>query len=44
FMDEEDLEEFGPNKQLVATEEFDSLGSTERDLEKKRALASSMDA
>ncbi|CAG8754251.1 8278_t:CDS:2, partial [Gigaspora margarita] len=43
FMDEEDLEELDQNKQLVATEEFDSLGSTERDLERKRALANSMD-
>ncbi|CAG8754494.1 6731_t:CDS:2, partial [Cetraspora pellucida] len=43
FMDEEDLEEFG-QKQLVATKEFDSIGSTEHDLERKRALADSMDA
>ncbi|CAG8530192.1 10349_t:CDS:10 [Diversispora eburnea] len=44
FMDEEDLEEFGQKQQLVVTEEFDSLGSTERELERKLALAGSMEA
>ncbi|RIA97331.1 hypothetical protein C1645_814221 [Glomus cerebriforme] len=42
FMDEEDLEELQDHK-LVATDEFDSFGSTERELEKKRMLASSME-
>ncbi|RHZ52108.1 hypothetical protein Glove_465g34 [Diversispora epigaea] len=44
FMDEEDLEEFGQKQQLVATEEFDSIGSTKRDLERKLALTGSMEA
>ncbi|CAG8436407.1 1610_t:CDS:10 [Funneliformis caledonium] len=44
FMDDEDLEEVLQNQKLVATDEFDSFGSTERELEKKRMLASSMEA
>ncbi|CAI2170542.1 14050_t:CDS:2 [Funneliformis geosporum] len=44
FMDEEDLEELLKNQEVVATDEFDSFGSTERELEKKRMLASSMEA
>ncbi|RGB34806.1 hypothetical protein C1646_760111 [Rhizophagus diaphanus] len=43
FMDEEDLEESLQNQKLVATDEFDSFGSTERELERKRMLASSME-
>ncbi|CAG8442889.1 18869_t:CDS:10 [Acaulospora morrowiae] len=38
FMDEEDLEELEQNKRLVTTEEFDSFGSTERELEKKHSM------
>ncbi|CAG8509984.1 5095_t:CDS:10 [Acaulospora colombiana] len=38
FMDEEDLEELEQNRKLVTTEEFDSFGSTERELERKYSM------
>ncbi|CAG8537136.1 9112_t:CDS:10 [Ambispora gerdemannii] len=41
FMDDEDLEELGQNQKLVTTEEFDLLGSTEREKAQKQALAAS---
>lgn len=36
FMDEEDLQEFADARKLVATEEFDVLGGTERELQARR--------
>ncbi|KAG9286826.1 hypothetical protein G9A89_012376 [Geosiphon pyriformis] len=42
FMDEEDLEDLGQNQQLVMTEQFDSLGSTERESSRKNALLKAM--
>ncbi|KAI8578095.1 hypothetical protein K450DRAFT_248993 [Umbelopsis ramanniana AG] len=38
FMDEEDLEEIANARKLVATEEFDLLGGTERELSRKREM------
>ncbi|KAG2179767.1 hypothetical protein INT43_003550, partial [Umbelopsis isabellina] len=38
FMDEEDLEEIANARKLVATEEFDLIGGTERDLAKRKEL------
>jgi hypothetical protein len=39
----DDEQETLQNQKLVATDEFDFIGSTERELEKKRMLASSME-
>ncbi|RUP43148.1 hypothetical protein BC936DRAFT_137545, partial [Jimgerdemannia flammicorona] len=39
FMDDEDLAELAGEKKLVATEEFDILGGTERELARKRQMA-----
>ncbi|KAI8078909.1 uncharacterized protein BX664DRAFT_343048 [Halteromyces radiatus] len=36
YMDEEDLQELATSKRLVATEEFDTLGSTEKEMSRRR--------
>ncbi|TPX32795.1 hypothetical protein SmJEL517_g04158 [Synchytrium microbalum] len=41
FMDEEDLQELADSKKIAATDEFDVLGGTERELQRRRAVASS---
>ncbi|KAI1299403.1 hypothetical protein EDD11_006481 [Mortierella claussenii] len=42
FMDEEDKQMLSDTKQLVATDDFDTLGSSQRDLGRKRAAAMDM--
>ncbi|KAF9580338.1 hypothetical protein BGW38_003055 [Lunasporangiospora selenospora] len=42
FMDEEDKETLAESSRLVATDDFDSLGSTQREIERKRRAARSM--
>ncbi|KAF9196729.1 hypothetical protein BGZ50_007893 [Haplosporangium sp. Z 11] len=44
FMDEEDKQMLSDASRLVATDDFDILGSTQRELEKKRAAARNMQA
>ncbi|CAO3565073.1 unnamed protein product [Mortierella alpina] len=44
FMDEEDKQMMADASRLVTTDDFDVLGSTERDLQRKRAAARSMQA
>ncbi|KAG0265825.1 hypothetical protein BG011_003976 [Mortierella polycephala] len=44
FMDEEDKQMLLDASRLVATDDFDILGSTQRELEKKRAAARNMQA
>ncbi|KAG0365789.1 hypothetical protein BGZ54_006204 [Gamsiella multidivaricata] len=44
FMDEEDKQMLSDSARLVATDDFDTIGSTQRDLEKKRATARNMQA
>ncbi|KAK9717920.1 hypothetical protein K7432_005882 [Basidiobolus ranarum] len=42
FMDEEDLAELADSQRLVAKDDFDNFGSTERDLARRRAAAGSL--
>ncbi|TPX39166.1 hypothetical protein SeMB42_g06433 [Synchytrium endobioticum] len=41
FMDDEDLQELADTKKIAATQGFDILGGTERDVERRRAAAAS---
>ncbi|KAJ3046113.1 hypothetical protein HDV00_003863 [Rhizophlyctis rosea] len=44
FMDEEDLADLASTKQVAATDEFDILGGTERELARKKAASKTMEA
>ncbi|KAJ3055311.1 hypothetical protein HK097_010890 [Rhizophlyctis rosea] len=44
FMDEEDLADLASTKQVAATEEFDILGGTERELARRNAAAKTVDS